>query len=113
MPDVTMEKPAAWLSRRPDHVKALSWSDIDRVCLITCGRLQRLTIHGDHFLFSGRVLAGPHGNEVIAKQTCGRRREIRVSDGVHLTYDGGRIYGQQIAHDLTADLGILTTPQPC
>jgi len=71
------------------------------------------TIHGDHFLFSGRVLAGPHGSEVIAKQTCGRRREIRVSDGVHLTYDGGRIYGQQIAHDLTADLGILTTPQPC
>src|SRR5438876_10347232 len=49
MPDVTMEKPAAWLSRRPDHVKALSWSDIDRVCLITCGRLQRLPIHGDYF----------------------------------------------------------------
>jgi hypothetical protein len=71
------------------------------------------TIQGDHFLFSGRVLAGPHGSEVIAKQTCGTRRAVRVSDGVHLTYDGGRIYGEQIAHDLTADLGILTTPQPC
>jgi hypothetical protein len=34
-------------------------------------------------------------------------RAIRTSidGGVHLTADGARIYGQQIAHDLTADLG--------
>jgi hypothetical protein len=70
-------------------------------------------IRGDHFLFSGLVLAGPHGREVPAKETCGRRRVTRAADTVHLTDDGARIYGQQIAHDLTADLGILTTPQPC
>jgi hypothetical protein len=70
-------------------------------------------ISGDHFLFSGRVLAGPDGREVMTKRTCGRTRVIRASDRIHLTDDGARLYGQQIAHDLTADLGILTTPQPC
>ena len=70
-------------------------------------------IKGDHFLASGQVLAGPRGADVMAKQTCGRRRVIRASDHIHLTDDGARIYGQQIAHDLTADLGILTAPRPC
>jgi hypothetical protein len=70
-------------------------------------------IAGDHFLSSGRALAGPHGTEVQSKLTCGKRRVVRDSDRVHLTDDGARIYGQQIAHDFTADLGILTTPRPC
>jgi hypothetical protein len=71
------------------------------------------TIRGDHFLFSGKVLAGPHGSEVMTKATCGRTRVIRAKDRIHLTDDGARILGQQIAHDLTADLGILATPKPC
>ncbi len=71
------------------------------------------TITGDHFLSSGRVLAAPDGREIMTKRTCGRRRVIRTADRVHLTDDGARIYGQQIAHDLTADLGILTAPRPC
>jgi hypothetical protein len=71
------------------------------------------TILGDHFLFSGRVLAGPRGREIMVKRTCGRRRNIRTTDHVHLTDDGARIYGQQIAHDLTAHFGILVAPKPC
>jgi hypothetical protein len=71
------------------------------------------TIPGDHFLSSGQALAGPGGTEVMTKRTCGRTRVIRARDRIHLTDDGARIYGQQIAHDLTADLGILTAPQPC
>jgi hypothetical protein len=71
------------------------------------------TIQADHFLSSGRVLTGPHGSEVMTKQTCGRKRVIRTDDRIHLTDDGARIYGQQIAHDLTARFGILTTPRPC
>ena len=71
------------------------------------------TIQGDHFLSSGRVLAGPNGSEVMTKRTCGRTRMIRSPDRIHLTDDGARIYGQQIAHDLSADLGILATPRPC
>ena len=71
------------------------------------------TIKGDHFLYSGAVLDGGHGSEITTKRTCGRRRVIRASDHIHLTDDGARIYGQQIAHDLTADVGILTTPRPC
>ncbi|MDQ1509685.1 MAG: uncharacterized protein QOG50_1529 [Actinomycetota bacterium] len=71
------------------------------------------TIQADRFLSSGRVLTGPHGSEVMTKQTCGRRRVIRTDDRIHLTDDGARIYGQQIAHDLTAGFGILTAPRPC
>jgi hypothetical protein len=71
------------------------------------------TIRGDHFLFSGRVLEGPNGSEPMAKETCGSRRVIRTPERVHLTADGARIYGQQIAHDLSADLGIITAPRPC
>jgi hypothetical protein len=70
-------------------------------------------IPGDHFLSSGRVLAGPDGAVAMTKETCGKRRVIRTDDRIHLTDDGARIYGQQIAHDLTAGLGILTTPRPC
>ena len=70
-------------------------------------------IKGDHVLYSGRVLGNASGAEVAKMKTCGREREVRVSDTVHLTDDGGRIYGQQIAHDLSADLGLLTAPRPC
>jgi hypothetical protein len=71
------------------------------------------TIAGDHFLFSGHVLAGPNGGLTMTKVTCGHRRAIRTPDRVHLTEDGARIYGQQIAHDFSADNGVLTAPQPC
>jgi hypothetical protein len=71
------------------------------------------TIPGDHFLDSGEVLAGPDDREVIAKKTCGRPRTIRTPERIHLTPDGARIYGQQIAHDFTAQLGIVTAPKPC
>ena len=70
-------------------------------------------IEGDHVLLSGGALAGPDGELVMQKVTCGHERVIRTPEGVHLTFDGARIYGQQIAHDFTADLGILTTPRPC
>jgi hypothetical protein len=70
-------------------------------------------IPDDHVLHSGEVLAGPDGKEVLAKKSCGSVRFVRTGDAVHLTDDGARIYGQQIAHDLTGDIGILTTPKPC
>jgi len=70
-------------------------------------------IPGDHVLTSGRVLAGPDGALVMRKETCGHERVIRTPERVHLTFDGARIFGQQIAHDFTADLGVFTTPKPC
>jgi hypothetical protein len=72
------------------------------------------SIPGDHVLDSGSVLAGPNGSAVMTKRTCGSVRIIRsVIDGVHLSDDGARLYGQQIAHDLTSQLGLLTAPKPC
>lgn len=72
------------------------------------------TIPGDHVLLSGSVLAGPNGQEVMTKSTCGRQQVVRSPvDATHLTDVGARIYGEQIAHDLTAQLGILTAPKPC
>jgi hypothetical protein len=35
------------------------------------------------------------------------------ADAVHLTDDGARIYGQTIAHDFSAERGVLTAPKPC
>jgi hypothetical protein len=70
-------------------------------------------IPGVHTLDAGRVLAGPNGKAVVKKSTCGRTVVLRTPDGVHLTEDGARIYGQEIAHELTAGLGIFTAPQPC
>jgi hypothetical protein len=95
------------------------WASPPPIALPPLNHAQRLfegyrRIPGDHFLYSGRVLAGRHGEELAAKLTCRHRRVIRSPfDGTHFTDDGARIYGQQIAHDLTADLGILATPQPC
>jgi hypothetical protein len=71
------------------------------------------TIPGDHFLDSGRVLAGKNGGLEMEKDTCGHRRVIRTPERIHLTEDGARIYGQQIAHDFSADIGLLTAPKPC
>ena len=71
------------------------------------------TIADDHVLDAGGSLAGPNGSETATKTTCGHVRVIRNADGVHLTDDGARIYGQQVAHDLGADLGVLTAPKPC
>jgi hypothetical protein len=70
-------------------------------------------IPGDHVLMSGDVLDGPHGSPTMTKDTCGHERVIRTPDGVHVTPDGARIYGQQIAHDLTSQLGLFTAPRPC
>ncbi len=82
------------------------------------GHAQRLfdgyrKIPGDHVLMSGKVLAGPDDTLVMKKDTCGHVRVIRTPERVHLTFDGARIYGQQIAHDFTAGIGIFTTPRPC
>jgi hypothetical protein len=72
------------------------------------------TLHDDHFLDSGRVLAGADGKPLETKRTCGTVHSIRSAlDGVHLSTYGARIYGQQIAHDLTKGLGVLVAPQPC
>jgi hypothetical protein len=71
------------------------------------------SIPGDHVLDSGRVLAGPGGRPLVLKQSCGALRLLRSPDAVHLSADGARIYGQQIAHDLSAELGLLTSPRPC
>jgi hypothetical protein len=72
------------------------------------------TIAGDHFLESGDVLRGPHDSAPAAMMTCHHKRVVRSPlDGVHLTDDGARIYGQQIAHDLSARIGVLTAPKPC
>jgi hypothetical protein len=82
------------------------------------GHAQRLfdgyrEIPNDHVLTSGGVLTGPDGKLLMKKTTCGRERVVRTAERVHLTFDGARIYGQQIAHDFTAGLGILTSPRPC
>lgn len=71
-------------------------------------------IAGDHILESGRVLAGPGNQLVGTKESCGQPRTLRsVFDGVHLSDDGARIYGEQIAHDLSSQIGLLTSPRPC
>lgn len=66
-----------------------------------------------HFLDSGKALAGPNGTFEGDKKTCGHTTTVRVLDGVHLTDDGGRIYGETIAHDFSSDKGLLTAPKPC
>ena len=72
------------------------------------------SIPGDHVLFSGNALTGPNGEWVLSKATCGHVEVIRnPADQTHLTDAGARIFGEQIAHDLTEQLGILTTPKPC
>jgi hypothetical protein len=68
---------------------------------------------GDHIVDAGGSLADPGNKEVVIKSTCGRKEFVRASDIAHLTPDGARIYGQTIAHNLTAQLGLLTTPRPC
>jgi hypothetical protein len=95
------------------------WVSPPPITLPPLNQAQRLfdgyrLIPGDHFLDSGSALAGPNGRDVMAKLTCGKVRIVRsVVDAVHLSNDGARLYGQQIAHDLTAQLGLLTTPKPC
>jgi len=116
---------AAWQARAvalSDVVRSfrvpLYWVSPPPIDLQPFRRAQRLyagyrTITKDHFLDSGKSLAGSHGEEVGEKETCHRRRVVRSADTVHLTDDGARIYGQQIAHDLTARVGLLTSPRPC
>jgi hypothetical protein len=66
-----------------------------------------------HFLNSGKVLAGPGGTYVIEKKTCGKTTALRAHDGIHLTEDGGRIYGETIARDFSSQHGLFTPPKPC
>ncbi len=66
-----------------------------------------------HFLDSGKVLAGPGGTYIIEKKTCGTTTAVRAHDGIHLTEDGGRIYGETIAHDFSSQHGLFTAPKPC
>jgi hypothetical protein len=96
----------------------LYWVSPPPIALPPLSHAQRLfegykTIPGDHWLNAGESLAGGDGKAVTGMITCGRRRTIRAADGTHLTADGARIYGQSIAHELSADLGVLTSPRPC
>jgi hypothetical protein len=94
-----------WVSPPPIVRAPLNWADR----LFDGYR----AIPGDHVLLSGRVLAGSGGQEVLAKQTCGHLEVVRSLDHTHLSDAGARLYGEQIAHDLTSQLGILVTPKPC
>jgi hypothetical protein len=95
------------------------WVSPPPIALSSLKHAQRLydgyrTLAGDHFLDSGRVLAGADGKPIETKETCGSVHNLRsMLDGVHLSTYGARIYGQQIAHDLTKRLGVLVAPQPC
>jgi hypothetical protein len=71
------------------------------------------TIPTARTLDAGNILAGPTGQEVLTKTTCGKTELVRTPDGIHLTDDGARIYGQEIAHLFTAQTGLLTSPRPC
>ena len=58
--------------------------------------------------------SGLHGSEVLFETTCGQRQLVRsLIDGIHLTDEGARLYGQQTAHVLSAQTGLLTSPKPC
>jgi hypothetical protein len=116
---------AAWQQRAEelsrvvrDSGAQLYWVSPPPIALPPLSHASRLfegyrTIAGDHTLDAGRSLAGDDGKEVTNTITCGRQRNIRTFDGTHLTPDGARIYGQTIAHELSADLGVLTSPKPC
>jgi hypothetical protein len=71
------------------------------------------TIAGDRTIDAGAVLAGSNGREVPSKFTCGTTDVVRTADQVHLTAEGARIYGQEIAHLFTSETGFLTSPKPC
>jgi hypothetical protein len=72
------------------------------------------SIPGDHTIDVGSVLAGARGQEVLYKLTCGHVELVRtLIDDVHLTDQGARLYGQEIAHQFTAQTGLLTSPKPC
>jgi hypothetical protein len=98
---------------------AMYWVSPPPISLPPLSHAQRLfdgyrRIPGVHILTSGSVLNGPDGTAAVKKETCGHERVVRdLRDGVHLSDDGARIYGQQIAHDLTARIGVLTAPRPC
>ncbi len=70
-------------------------------------------IPGDQTVDAGPVLAGSSGQEVPSKTTCGTSQVLRTSDDIHLTDEGARIYGEEIAHLFTAQNGLLTSPKPC
>lgn len=117
---------AAWQARatelsaevRAAHAR-LYWVQPPPITLSGLRRAGRLfdgyrQIPGDRTLDSGRILAGPGDRYITSKESCGRPVQLRSAfDGVHLSDDGARIYGQQIAHDLTLQLGILVSPKPC
>jgi hypothetical protein len=126
---IAVDTPAffrAWQARanalsaevRATHAR-LYWVSPPPITMSELAHAQRLfdgyrSIPGDHVLDSGRVLAGPGGRPLVLKQSCGALRLLRSSsDAVHLSDDGARIYGEQIAHDLSAELGLLTSPRPC
>jgi hypothetical protein len=116
---------AAWQQRAEELSKIvrdsgaqLYWVSPPPIALPPLNHASRLfegykRIEGDHTLDAGASLSGPDGKEVTDTITCGARRTVRTFDGTHLTPDGARIYGQSIAHELSADLGVLTSPKPC
>ena len=71
-------------------------------------------IPGVRILNAGPVLAAPGGKETLAVRTCGKSEVVRAwPDGIHLTDQGARIYGEEIAHLLTDQTGLLVSPKPC
>ncbi len=58
-------------------------------------------------------MAAPDGREVLAVKTCGKQEVVRTPpDGIHLTDQGARIYGEEIANLLAGQTGLLVGPKP-
>lgn len=97
---------------------AMYWVSPPPIVSTILSHAQRLydgyrTIPGDGTIDAGRILSGPGGRETLTKRTCGKTVVVRTPDLVHLTDDGARIYGEEIAHLFTAQTGVLTSPRPC
>lgn len=72
------------------------------------------SIPGVKILNAGPVLAAPGGKEALAIRTCGNWEVVRtLPDGIHLTDQGAKIYGEEIADLLTDDTGLLVSPERC
>ena len=72
------------------------------------------SIPGVRVLDAGPVLAARGGKEAPSIRTCGTQEVVRtLPDGIHLTDQGARIYGEEIAHLLTSQTGLLASPKPC
>ena len=95
-----------WVSPPPSALR--SWITLSSSSWVTARS------PGVKVLNAGPVLAAPDGKEVLAVNTCGKQEVVRTPpDGIHLADQGARIYGQEIAHLLTDQTGLLVSPKPC